>query len=310
MTSRTLRNIDLNLLVIFQAIYEIGHLGKVSKKLSLTQSAISHSLARLRDFYGDPLFVRTKSGMIPTEFTKKIAPEVKEALTAVSRTILHKRTPFDPSCEVREFVLAMGEFSNYFLLTDFYRFLAEQAPNISLKLAKGFGLDNIAGMRAGSIHLALEWLPFELSDFKMRPFLKESFSIIFRKNHPLASKGFDGSWFKDFPLICVNPREHKSAIIQKLINVFEVKAEKILNVQSMLSIPQIVAESNHIGIVTKSIATKAVKYFPIVKIEMPKAHPSASINMVWHHSMDNDEGHKWLRQIISEHCSKKASSRI
>ena len=308
MTTRILRNIDLNLLVILQAIYEIGHLGKVSKKLNLTQSAISHSLARLRDYYGDPLFVRTKSGMVPTELTKKIAPELDVALAAITKTLLRKKNRFNPKQESREFVLAMGEFSNHLLLTDVQRILAEDAPKIKLKLAKGFGLDNIMGMRDGSISLALEWLPFELQDFKIQPFMEQSFCVIFRNEHPLAQNSFEKNWFADFPLVCVNPRKHKNALIQKLIQEFNVKPEKTLNVQSMISIPQIVAESNYIGIVTKSIAQKAGKYFPITRIDMPEEFPIVSINMVWHHSMDEDEGHKWLRQLIFERFSQISKS--
>ena len=301
MTTKILRNIDLNLLVVLQAIYEIGHLGKVSKKLNLTQSAISHSLARLRDFYGDPLFVRTKAGMIPTEFTKKIAPSVSEALTAITKTLLHKSSSFNPSSESREFVIAMGEFFDFILLTDIHAKLAAEAPNIRLKLAKGFGLENIEGMKEGSIHLALEWLPFSSADFMSRPFIHERCCLILNKGHPLVDKSFDMSWFHQYRLVCVNPRNHKNAPILNLIKKFAIDFDDTLKVQSMMSIPQIVAESSHIGLVTRSIAARASKYFPINMVDMDADFPSVSGNLIWHHSMDQDEGHKWLRKIIFEH---------
>lgn len=303
MTTKILRNIDLNLLVVLQAIHELGHLGKVSKKLNLTQSAVSHSLARLRDFYGDPLFVRTKSGMVPTELAKKIAPAVNEALTAVTQTLHYKNQSFDPTSMSREFVLAMGEFFDFIFLTDIHTKLSEEAPNIRLKFERGFGLENIESMKTGNIHLALEWIPIVSSDFIVKPFVEESFYIILNHSHPLVGQSFKRSWFDKFPLICVAPRSHKSAPIQALIEQLDITKEQILKVKSMMSIPQIVAESNHIGLVTRSVAMKASKYFPINKIELEEGLPKACGNLIWHRSMNNDEGHKWLRRLIIEHYS-------
>ena len=98
-----LRSLDLNLLTVFEAIYEIGTVTGAGSRLSLSKSATSHALSRLREACGDDLFVRAGQGFVPTPTASALYPAIKQALEAL-RASLTEATGFDPSRSNRRFL--------------------------------------------------------------------------------------------------------------------------------------------------------------------------------------------------------------
>src|SRR5262245_9439191 len=103
-----LSEIDLNLLVVFEAIYREGNLTRAAKKLHLTQPALSHALARLREMFGDPLFARTGRTMAPTPFARDVIGPVREALATLERSLFPSQG-FDPASAQRRFHVALRD---------------------------------------------------------------------------------------------------------------------------------------------------------------------------------------------------------
>jgi LysR family transcriptional activator for leuABCD operon len=101
-----LRNVDLNLLTMFEAIYEIGTVSGAADRLALSQSAASHGLARLRDVCKDDLFVRARQGLSPTPVAQEMYPAIKQALDAL-RATLAEASGFDPSTSQRRFRISI-----------------------------------------------------------------------------------------------------------------------------------------------------------------------------------------------------------
>src|SRR6188472_1780721 len=97
-----LRSLDLNLLTIFEAIYEIGTVSGAADRLALSQSATSHALSRLRDACKDDLFIRTNQALSPTPAAKEMYPAIKPAMDAL-RTALGEASGFDPNTSQRRF---------------------------------------------------------------------------------------------------------------------------------------------------------------------------------------------------------------
>src|SRR5262245_4378455 len=103
-----LSEIDLNLLVVFEAIYREGNLTRAAKKLHLTQPALSHALSRLRELFGDPLFSRTGRAMVPTPFARNMIVPVREALTTLERSLFPGQT-FDATGSQRRFFVGVRD---------------------------------------------------------------------------------------------------------------------------------------------------------------------------------------------------------
>src|SRR5262249_50359298 len=131
MNEINLRRADLNLLVVFQVLLAEGHVGRAAKRLSLTQSAASHALGRLRDLFGDPLFVRHPKGIEPTSRALNLAPAIADIL---SRTHSVLASPiFDPT-EARSFTIATIDQNIPTILLPLIHHLREVAPAIDLRL--------------------------------------------------------------------------------------------------------------------------------------------------------------------------------
>ena len=115
MNEINLRNIDLNLLTIFQAIYSDGQVVKAAATLGLTQPAVSHALGRLRNLFNDPLFVRSRSGMDPTPRAHEISDQVSQILINI-RQVVSGDSQFDPATSKRELKIGMLDYgmTHYF----------------------------------------------------------------------------------------------------------------------------------------------------------------------------------------------------
>ena len=101
---------DLNLFVILNAIYTEGSLTKAAEVVGITQPAVSNALSRLREKFNDDLFVRTGSGMVPTQKTENMIQDVQSALTLIQQSVNEPDT-FDPSSTKRNFKLSLGDVS-------------------------------------------------------------------------------------------------------------------------------------------------------------------------------------------------------
>ena len=101
-----LRSLDLNLLAIFEAIFETGSIVRAAARVALSQSAVSHALGRLRDACGDDLFVRVGQGITPTQVAQSIYPQIKSSLDGLRRSLAEARG-FDPSTSERHFRIAI-----------------------------------------------------------------------------------------------------------------------------------------------------------------------------------------------------------
>jgi DNA-binding transcriptional LysR family regulator len=126
-----LSRIDLNLLVLFEAVFQQRHVGRSAERLHLSPSAISHGLGRLRTLLGDPLFLKTPKGVVPTERALQIAPSVAEILARV-RGIVSSATPFDPHHSTRRFVIGAPDGVSAVILPSLLEMLREAAPGIDV----------------------------------------------------------------------------------------------------------------------------------------------------------------------------------
>ena len=126
-----LRSLDLNLLTVFEAIYEIGTVSGAADRLALSQSAASHALARLRDACKDDLFARTQQGLSPTPAAREMYPAIKQALDAL-RAALAEASGFDPGTSQRRFRISIPHPMGPFYALDLQAAVAGVAPGVSL----------------------------------------------------------------------------------------------------------------------------------------------------------------------------------
>ncbi|WP_286239095.1 LysR family transcriptional regulator [Neptuniibacter halophilus] len=169
---KLLRQFDLNLLVLFEALISECHVTRAAEKVFLSQSAMSHALNRLRELLDDPLLVRTENGLQPTPRALQMLPQVRQALQLVGRT-LEPPAPFDPASSSRTFRIASTDYFETVVFPDWFSQLRQRAPHIQVEIAliavetasshlQQGQIDLIVGMEAGQSlpkHLLVEdWI--------------------------------------------------------------------------------------------------------------------------------------------------------
>ena len=180
-----LRDMDLNLLVVFNQMLMDRSASTAAEKLGMSQPAISNALRRLRDLLKDELFIRTSKGMEPTPYALHLAEPVVYALNAL-QTALSSKESFDPQTSSRTFNLAMTDIGEMYFLPPLMDALSRLAPHIQIHTHRPSSGDIKEGMESGAIDLALGLMPNLQTGFFQKRLFRQRYVCMFRRGHPTA----------------------------------------------------------------------------------------------------------------------------
>ena len=170
-----LRRIDLNLLVILDALLSEQHVTRAAERLHLSQPAVSHALARLRDLLGDPLLVRQGGALVPTARALELAAPLAEALAQVQALLAPNR--FDPASAKRRFRVAMSDYSAAIFLPGLVRTLRREAPGIDLQIVQASREGMVDGVLNGDLDLAAGVFPDMPAELRTTPLFEEHYTL-------------------------------------------------------------------------------------------------------------------------------------
>ena len=179
-----MRGVDLNLLVVLDALLDERSVTRAAARLGYTQSTISGMLARLRDVFDDPLFVRTQRGILPTPRAEALAAPLKQFLADGRRLIA--RETFDPATAELTFAISSNDYMQQALLVPFIGMLRREAPKIRLAIRPAVIAGLAEALASGEIDLAVTIPEFAMSDLPSRLLYRERYVAAVRLRHPLA----------------------------------------------------------------------------------------------------------------------------
>ena len=186
-----LRRLDLGLLLVFQEVYRRGRSTAAAERLRLSQPAVSHALGRLRELFGDPLFVRRPNGMQPTARAVEIAPRV-DALLALATEVVNGPQAFDPTSSQRIFRVSAPDFAGSLLAAPLIGALAKSAPGARLSLSFAGGpAGAFRALRNGDLDAAIGRFPDLPADCVATRLFEEDYQVIARRRHPRLRNGLD-----------------------------------------------------------------------------------------------------------------------
>jgi DNA-binding transcriptional LysR family regulator len=194
--------IDLNLLRVFDAIYEDRNLLLAGKRLSLSQSAISHALGRLREALDDDLFVRTGKGMEPTARAVTMAAPLRSALSQIHAALGDE--PFMPEVARRDFVVAANDYVTMLLMGRLSRRLSELAPQTNLVIRPSTRLDLAGQIDLGRIDIAIGVFAEVPSRFQSMPVWQQTEALVMHKDHPIGDNPVTYDDLLKYPLAAVS----------------------------------------------------------------------------------------------------------
>lgn len=291
--------IDLNLLKVFEAIIAEGSVSRAASRLSLSQSATSHSLSRLREIVNDPLFERKGHGVQPTPKAIEIAEPILAVLHNLRDVLRKNGGVFDPLRERRSFTIDIPAGIDIAVAPELVR-ISEKAPGISFRIMTSRANLVLTELRYGHSALAIDYEPTVEKGFRSETIVEDEFVVVARKGHPALKNGITAELYQRLPQVAVafTRRDDNSPIANRLRDIRTTRNVQMV-VSSMPTVSAVVQSSDMIASASRGIATLLTKQFGIEIHPIPIVVPPLPITMVWHEQFEMDPGHIWLRERIS-----------
>jgi DNA-binding transcriptional LysR family regulator len=292
-----LRDIDLNLLVIFHEVFQERGVSAVAARLQLSQPAVSNALARLRRTFGDELFVRTAAGLQPTPFAEELAEPIALALFNVSRA-LNRSGPFDPASSKRRFTIAMTDVGEVYFMPPLIERCAALAPGVQIGTVRAHAVDMKEGMETGRVDLAIGAFDNLSSGLYQRRLFRQHYVCMFRRGHPLDGKPLTLKEFVAARHLMVASTESPYDRINQTLKKAGIWKGGAYQVPHFVAVPYIVSTTDLVVTVPQKLAESAAAPFNLSSIRPPLRLPALQTNIFWHRRFNQDEGSQWLRNLI------------
>jgi DNA-binding transcriptional LysR family regulator len=288
------KNLDLNLLIVFEAIYSAGNISHAANHLAMSQPAVSNALARLRDLIGDPLFVRANRGVEPTSKAKQMIAPVRDALALIRHQF--DGGQIDLATFRRRFRVLMIDTLEPLLVPPILKLVTEKVPGISIESISGYRVDFVNEILMGTLDLAFYVFPINAPDIVTVPICPVDVVIVARRGHPRIGKTLDLETLKSLKQVALIPELRALTHVDKDMVAHQVPRNVAYMVNRLWSIPPIVERSDLVGILPRRFVEEVSKNFDIVSYEPPVKISEQYLYMLWHAKNEHDPGHKWLRE--------------
>jgi len=292
-------DIDLNLLVVFQEVFQQRHVSMVARRLGLSQPTISNSLARLRRTFGDELFVRTAQGMLPTPYAQQIAEPIANALLNV-RQALNRQDRFDPLTSKRHFVVAMTDVGEIHFMPSLVERCGHAAPGVRISSVRLGAIDWQDAIETGRIDLAIGAFAEVPESLYHRRLFAQNYVTMFRRGHPFSGKKIELADFLKARHLVVASRESPYDQINARLEKAGVSQSAQFRVPHFTSVPYIVSVTDMVVTVPEKLAEQASAPFGLEYIRPPLRLPILRTSIFWHRRFNQDSGSQWLRGWIGE----------
>jgi DNA-binding transcriptional LysR family regulator len=292
---------DLNLLVLFEAVLKERHVGRAAQRLSLSASAVSHGLGRLRRLLGDPLFLKTPKGVVPTARAQELAGAIAEILARV-RGVLSTAAPFDPASATRRFALGAPDGVSAVFLPSLLDGLRRQAPGIDIRMRQLLPIRGDAArawraafdeLETGAMDIAVLPCDHIPARFHHRLLFEEDFVIAMRAGHPFAAAPTLDRYCEMQHLV-VSLGGDAHGFVDDALAKQNRSRRVALTVPNFMFALAVLADSDLICALPRRFAHLHAPRFGLVSREAPLPLPLFRLNAVAPDSAMADTGLAWL----------------
>jgi DNA-binding transcriptional LysR family regulator len=297
-----LRSLDLNLLVVFDALMTERHVSRAAAKVALSQPAVSNALARLRAMVDDPLLVRTSRGMEPTARALEMHGPIRAALAEIQHT-LSVPAHFEPREAQHHFVMGASDYMEFLVMPRLVKEAQQQAPGVDLSVRSLQLTSPEEPLDSGEMDLAFGYFPNLPKRLRQTHLFTEHLVCAVRKDHPTVKSRLTLDQYLELPHLFVSTRR-RSGVVDEALARMGLSRRISVSVPHFLVAPYIIVESDIIMTVNSRIARTYARTMPIRVLDPPLELPAFPISMVWHPRSDKDAAHEWLRARLTEVCAE------
>jgi len=317
MSLANINAVDLNLLRVFDALLEEGSVTRAGVRLGLSQSAVSHSLNRLRDLMQDELFVRSQSGVRPTARAAEIGPEVHAALRQLQAALSVKA--FDPAVTERQFTIMAGSFSSAVLIPLLVARMAEQSPRAELVIAEGSTdiMEQLDSRRVDFVVGSIESAPDRIRSDVL---LRETLVWVVRTGHPLTRGKLTLERLVKTPHVAIRRRRpepdtrHPQPLVMRAswedLGAFEnelrergLKRRIGVTVPDAYSALAVTRRSDMAALIPRRLAEMSAQSGFLAMVRPPYKSPTVELNLLCLRERMAEPAQAWMHALLTDIAS-------
>jgi len=305
--------LDLNLLTALDALLTEGSVAAAARRLNLSSSAMSRSLARLRSATGDPLLVRAGRGLAPTPRAVELRDRV-QALNREAQAVLRPaETALNIAALERTFAIRANEGFIDVFATALTAEIMEAAPGVRLRFAPKPDKDP-RPLREGFVDLEIGVLGDQGPEVRAQTLFRDHFIGIVRAGHPLLTDGeVTPARYAAFGHAVASRRGRAAGPVDEALEVQGLRRSVVVVVPGFSAVARIARGSDLVGLVTRSYLGADASRDIAQGIEgfaLPVRTPEIAVSLMWHPRMDVDPANRWLRGVVATVCGANAARRL
>jgi DNA-binding transcriptional LysR family regulator len=291
-----LRSIDLNLLVLFDALIEMRSVRRAGERVGLSQSATSHALDRLRKLLGDELLVRTASGMEPTPRALSLAGPLRLALQDIQTALAPDR--FEPAEAEIGLTIAVETHETIVVLPLLVEEVRREAPGIALTIKSGSLEDILDGVDQGRVDVAIGLFKGLPDRFMTCRLLSDEHACVIRADHPIARSPLTLELYLDAPHLLISMSGSATNAVDDALADQGLRRRIAMQMPHGLAAVIALTRSDMITSVTRGVARVFAAAAPVVVMDLPFNVPASTFRLVWNRRFHTDPARVWLRRKL------------
>jgi DNA-binding transcriptional LysR family regulator len=296
-----IRTKDLNLLSILLVVGEELNLTKASERLGLSQPALSHALARLREQFGDPLFVRCQRGFIATRRLEELLPQIR-ALLDQAELLYGGSETLDLARIERKVVIASTAYFEARAISALMRMAQDVAPGLRFETRSLSGGFPKAELESGDFDVAIAAYFADLpAGFRQRTIFSDHFVSVCAKDNPYLSSGKRLRDYLNVRHLQIEVPPGVFAPVDQFLQSKKKQRNIAVRVGNFLTPAQILSGTDYLLTCPFSLASRYAEAYPLAIADLPLSLPAIDTLMVWHEKNQHDPFHAWLRAAIAGH---------
>ena len=296
-----LNKLDLNLLVVLDALLREKHITHAAAKLHLSQSATSGALRRLRDYFEDPLLVRAGTKMDLTPLAMGLVEPVRRILQDI-QTTMEVRPEFDPSQSTRSFRFMMSDYVSMVFAPELVKRIAEQAPGICIEVKnpKLFPEEELAQGLIDFIITPIEWSG-EMKGCDHEVLIEDGLVAVGCEHNEILAEGLDLEGFVGSDLVMVSLADNREPLVNKVLRERYQMALRLNIVTAYFGvIPYYLMGTQRICPMHTHLAKTWAQTYPLRYVPLPFDLPGFQWDIFWHRSRQFDPGVQWMLELCKD----------
>jgi DNA-binding transcriptional LysR family regulator len=287
---------DLELLALFSALHGERHLTRAAARLGKSQPAMSRALRRMRTLFGDPLFVRTPTGMVPTPRADALAPEVRRVLDEAS-ALVHARA-FAAAELARTFVIGTSDLFEAHLLPRLTAMVAREAPSVDVTM-RTVPEDPVQELVDGRLDLVILPQPSLPDGIMTQHLFDDTFLCAVRRDHPDVKRSLSLDRYLALRHVQIAPRGRAGGPVEDALAARGLARRVAIRTPSFLAAPLLVARSEMVITAPRLVLEPLADALGLRIFPVPIALPGFRVYAAWHARVHEDPAHRWFRGVVA-----------